>query len=357
MKLKSSPAPHIRFQESNQTMMFDIILLLAVLMSLAFVFYGIRVLLVCAASVAAAVLSDSICVLLRRRKPNPRDLSPVVTGLLIALAMPATIAYTPVIAASIFAMILVKHPFGGTGNNLFNPAAAGISFAAICWPQQVFSYPLPFDPIALGGRYAEKTHAFVATITDSLGTREVVSKLYQNPLFTLRLGGVPANDPTEMLLGNFPGAMGATCVIVLIACLLYLCFRQTVRWQLPLGFLAACTGIAYFFPRISVSGLLSVQYELMSGLLLFGAVFLLGDPVTRPKRPVSMLLYGIFTGIITMLFRYYGGFEESVFFAILLANAFVPFFDRYDENMHRLLRRKNRDFSQDQTASDAQPLV
>lgn len=124
MKLNRRAAPHIRFPESNRTLMSDMIILLLVLCVLAFLYYGGRALIVCAVSVVTAVVCDALCTLIRGRRPNPRDLSPVVTGLIIALTMPATIPYYVVASAAVFAIAIVKHPFGGTGQNLFNPGAA-----------------------------------------------------------------------------------------------------------------------------------------------------------------------------------------------------------------------------------------
>lgn len=321
MKLSRHPAPHIRFQETNRTLMSDVILVLLVLCTLAYLFYGGRTLIVCGTAVVAAIVSDILCTLLRGKKPSAQDLSAVITGLIIGLVMPATIPSYVVITAAVFAIVVVKHPFGGIGGNIFNPAAAGFSFAAICWPQQVFLYPQPFDPLPLFG--------------------ETSVKLFQNPAFVLKFGGIPTNDITEMVLGNYPGPMGATNILVILACLVYLLFRRTIRWQLPISFLASCAFVAFLFPRVGTNGLQSLLYEMMSGSLLFGAVFVITDPVTSPQRDSSLVIYGIFAGVITMLFRYLGGFEESMSFAVLFVNAFVPIIDHYNETLHRWIRRKN----------------
>ncbi len=348
MKLDRRPAPHIRYQDTIATLMLDVITLLLVLSALAFLFYGIRALAVCAYSVAAAVISDVLCTLIRGKKFNPRDLSPIVTGLIIALAMPATISYYVVATAAAFAIIVVKHPFGGTGNNVFNPAAAGLSFAAICWPQPVLKYPPPFAVLDVAGTFSEKLQAFVYGDT--------VIKLYQNPAFVLKLGGTPTNDIMEMVLGNYPGPMGATNILVLLTCLIYLLFRHTIRWQLPISYLGSCAFMAFLFPRIGANGVQSLLYEMMSGMLLFGAVFIITDPATSPKRDSSLAIYGIFTGIITMLFRYFGGFEESMSFAVLFANVFAPIIDLNNESIHRIIRRKNLEVRKAQKTQKAQPL-
>lgn len=337
MKLSGSPAPHIRYAESNRTLMSDVLVLLLVLCALASMFYGVRALVICLVSVATAYVCDILSTLMRVRRPNPRDLSAIVTGLIIALMMPATIPYHVVVVAAIFAIAVVKQPFGGVGNNLFNPAAAGFSFAAICWPTQVFMYPMPFDKLAVFG--------------------ENTATLYQNPAFVLRLGGLPTNDITEMLLGNYPGPMGATNILVILACVFYLLFRRTVHWQLPVFYLATCAAFALFFPRINGSGLQSVLYELMSGSLLFGAVFVISDPVTSPKRSGALAMYGLFAGSITMLFRYFGGFEESMAFSVLLANAFVPAIDNFSEFLHNWIRRKRIEVRESKKSKEAQQMV
>lgn len=333
MKLNRSPAPHIRFQENNRTIMLDVILMLLVLVSLATFYYGGRALMVCGVSVVSAALTDIACLLLRRKPINIRDFSSIVTGLMIALLMPATVAYYIVIISNIFAIAIVKQAFGGTGNNLFNPAAAGFSFAAVCWPSAVFSYPMPLNKPDVFG--------------------EITVNLYQNPSYVLKFGGVPSNDLSDMVLGNFAGPMGATHVLVILTCLLYLLYRKAIRWQMPVSFLATCAVIAFLFPRISTGRLRSVPFELMAGMILFGAVFMLTDPTTSPQRKSSLLIYGTFTGIITMFFRYYGGYEESMPFAILLSNALAPTIERYNERLQRQIRRKTLEARKNKEAAKA----
>lgn len=321
MRLNKSPAPHIRFQDSNRTLMWDMILALAVLYGIAYLSYGWRTIVLGGTAIGAAVICDALCVLLRGRRPNIWDFSPVVTGMILALTMPATIPYPIVAASAAFAILIAKHPFGGTGHNLFNPAAAGFAFAATCWPGQTFSYPTPFQHLPVFG-----------TIT---------AQLQENPVFVLKVGGLPSNDPTDLLLGNYPGPMGATNILVILACMLFLIYCKTIRWQLPVCFLGSCALMAFLFPRVgSGRGLQSIIYELMSGLLCFGAVFMATDPVTSPKRTSSMAIYGTFAGILTMLFRYLGGYESTLPFALLLSNTLAPAIDRYSEQAYRLLRRK-----------------
>lgn len=353
MKFRQFPAPHIHYPESNKTLMSDVLLLLVLLTVPSYLFYGPRALAVCLVSVAAAVVSDAICVLLRGRQLNIRDFSPVVTGMIVALIMPASISYGVVITASVFAIAVVKHPFGGIGNNLFNPAAAGVSFAAICWPQQVFSYPAPFQNLDIFGAFSERLQAFVYQSNAGRAAVEMVVPLTQNPSFVLKSGRTPTNSIIDMALGNYPGPMGATNILVILACLVYLLLRRNMRWHLPAAFLGSCAALAFFFPRVNAGGIASVCYELMSGALLFGAVFMISDPVTSPKRDSSLVIYGVFAGVSTMLFRYFGGFEESIAFAVLFANAVVPVIDHYNEYLHRWIRRRRFEIRKAKSAPPA----
>ena len=141
----------------------------------------------------------------------------------------------------------------------------------------------------------------------------------------------------DMFLGNFPGPMGATNILVICACFLFLIFRRTIRWEIPITFIASCTIFAFCFPRIMCTNLQSVYYELSCGTLLFAGVFMLTDPVTSPTTRFGRLAFGFLAGIVTMLFRYFGGYEEGVCFAILVMNALSPILDRY---LPLLYRRK-----------------
>lgn len=308
MQLIPRNAPHIRHSDNNKTLMGDMILTLLPLYIIGVCFYGPRVLVTMLLSALVCWLCDLLCSLLRRQWFNFRDLSSLVTGLIIPLMMPATAPYYVVAAAGVFAIAAVKHPFGGTGENLFNPAAGGVAFAIACWPSKMLVYPAVFTTVPLWNT------ADVMTVTSTA--------------YTLRMGGIPGADFNDMLLGLVPGPVGTVSILVLLACLLYLAVRRTIPLVQPVCFLAAAGLMAFLFPRVDVSRPESVAFELMSGSLVFGAVFLLNDPVTSPKRFAARALYGFVSGVVVMLFRYFGGFEQGVVFALLLMNALSEEFDR-----------------------------
>lgn len=137
-------APYVRNRDTAFAVMMDVVIALLPLYFMAFYFFGLRALLLGLASTAAAVVSDFVCILLEGKRPYLRDISSVVTGMILPLLMSAATPYYVVVSASVFAIVFVKHVFGGVGQSAFNPAAAGFAFAAACWPAQVFSYPVPF---------------------------------------------------------------------------------------------------------------------------------------------------------------------------------------------------------------------
>lgn len=309
--------PHIRSRESNVSVMGDMIIALIPLYFMAYYFYGPRSLFLGLLSVLVCTLSDILCTMLARRKVGVIDLSPVITGMLIPLLLPASVGISLIVSAGLFAILVVKQPFGGLGQNIFNPAAAGIAFVTVTWPAQVFAYPVPLEGLE----------------------RLVTSPGYK----IMSSGGVPTYDGLDLLLGNFPGPMGATNILVLLTCLLFLMVRKTNNGKMAGAFLGSCALYAFLFPRINGGRLESVYYELVSGALVFAAIFLISDPATSPKRESSKVVYAAIAGLVTMLFRRFGGFEESVFFVILIMNAFVFLIDMKSEEIHSQLRRSRRE--------------
>lgn len=312
-------APYVRNRDSAFTMMADVIIAMLPLYFMAFYFYGSRALLLGLASVAAAVISDFVCVVLEGKKPYFRDISAVVTGMLLPLMMSAATPYYVAVSAAVFAIVFVKHVFGGVGQCAFNPAAAGFAFAVSCWPAQVFSYPAPFSAPGAFGSAAEG--------------------LSSGPAWNLFQGGVPTNDILDLLLGKFLGPMGLTNIVVLVTCLFYLLFRGAISWQAPATFFGVMVLTALLFPRIPETGPMSLVYEATTGMWVFGGIFLLNEPGTLPKRSSSRLLYGALAALFTVLFQRFGRVEQTFVFALLLTNVFGFTLDRGSERLLRRLRR------------------
>ena len=323
MKLFPQYPPHIRTKESNQTIMADVIIAMLPLYAMSVYFFGLRPLYLGAFSVMVAVITGLLCSLLGNLIPNIRDQSNLVTGMIIPLLMPASVRWEVVAMATVFSIAVVKYPFGGVGQNIFNPAAGGFAFAALCWPREVFRFPIPFEKLSI-------------QMTENVRIGDSIAHV-------LSVKSTPSVDYLDMLLGNVPGSMGTTHILVLVTCFLFLNVRKIAYASSTLSCLAAAFLISFLFPILPASPWLSANFEIMSGHLVFASVFLINDPVTSPKRQVPRVLYGCMVGVLSIVFRRIGNFEESVVFALLLLNAVVWNLDLLGERIARNIRRRRVD--------------
>lgn len=309
MNLKRTNVPLIRSESTVASMMRDALFALVLLLVLPVVRYGFRPAVMAVVTGAVCAVSEVLFNLIRKLNRGLSDCSPMVTGFIIALMMPVNATLWLPCTAGLFAILVAKGPFGSTGRNPFNPAAAGIAFVTVCWPSLVFSY---CDP--------ELVRNLPLFADCSVPTAV-------SPDAVLKSGLKPQILPFDMLWGDFPGPVGTTAVLVVAACGLYLFLKRTARWEITAFFLAAAAFIAAFFPRIACSAMTSVKYELLSGSLLFCSVFLVTDPVTAPHTTAGRCMYGAFAGAMVMVFRRYGAYQQGAVFAVLIANALAPLMD------------------------------
>ena len=298
---KANRAPFIRDYDTTRSTMRDIIFALLFPLAMTVYYYGMKVVTTALVASAFTYLLDVIFALCVRKKVDAWDFSPIVTALVITLVLPANVSIGIVLLGCAFAIAVAKYPFGGLGNNIFNPAACGIAVITVSYADKIFLYPAPLDS------------------TGALG---------QSISGILKFGGMPSVDFMDLMTGNFRGPAGATCILLILACLVFLRARKTVELEVSLSIIATVAVIAFLFPRTQTGRFDSVVYELTSGYFMFAAVFMFTDPVTAPKHKVAKILYGVSGGILTMLFRYASGYEQSVCFAILINNALSYSFDR-----------------------------
>lgn len=309
MTLNEARAPFVKSEASVSSMMRDVMFALAMLLVLPVVHYGIRPLVMAGVTMLACALYEILFSLIQTKSISLSDCSSMVTGMIIVMLMPLNAPLWIPCAAAAFAILVAKMPFGSIGHTPFNPAAAGVAFATLCWPKQMFSY---FNPAAAGTIPAYED--FTAALAPS-------------PAAVLKSGLKPGILPLDMLWGVFAGPLGTTGILIICACGLFLFLKRTARWDITVSFLIAAALIAAFFPRIACSSLTSMKYELMSGSLLFCSVFMVTDPVTAPHRALGRILYGAFAGFLIMMFRRFGAFEQGACFAVIIANAAAPQID------------------------------
>jgi electron transport complex protein RnfD len=306
----------------------DFIAMTAPLFMMAFFFYGPRVLLLALAGLLTAHLTDRFAALLRGRAFDASENSSLVIALVIVLMTPATVRIRVVVVAVLAAVLVGKEAFGGAGTYPFNPAAVGYCVVAVSWPDQMLRYPVPINWMLQSDwswQALRRVWAFEGV------------NLMEGSSATLRSGGLPKIDFWSLLLGNHAGPMGVGCVLVVVSCAVYLLVKKRISFIAPAAFVAVVALIAFFFPRYAEINrftfdfwlrLQVVKFEVLSGALMFAAVFMVSEPGTLPKNKLSRLIYGVLLGLAAMLFRYYGTYDLGICFAILLVNAISGYFDR-----------------------------
>lgn len=305
----------IKPDKQERSFYFDLLAILVLPAVMAWYYYGGTALRLVAVCMLTGVLSETAGAFIMRCPRDLRDCNSLFIGAATALMLPSDFSLWAAAAGVAFAVLAVKLPFGGSASSPFTPVAAGFSFMCLCWPDKIFSYPV----LDTGSGYVKGSSL--------AGMLSVNTSIRPNTI-----------NVFDILTGSVPGPAGATCIIVLIGCAVCLGFVRRKALINSAGFIAVCAVMAFLFPRVYSENarLVSLLMELCSGLLVFFAVFIVTDPATSPERPLHRFLYGAFTGTVCMLLRYFGKFEESVFFAVLIVNAAWP--PLYE----RLLRREKK---------------
>ena len=280
-------SPHIHGGRSTSGIMRDVLISLAPATVAGVVIFGLRALLVVAVCVVACVGLEALFNLIVKIEQTIGDLSAAVTGLLLALNLPANIPLWQCVIGSLFAIVVVKCLFGGIGQNLVNPAITARVFMLVAFS----SIALPAFPV------------------DSVAGA--------TPLAAEKMPSL-----LDLFIGNYGGAIGETCTAALLLGGIYLIVRRVISWHIPVSFI----GMVFLFSLLS-SGFDAVQALslLMSGGVFIGAIFMATDYTTSPPTPLGKVIFGLGAGLITCLIRYYGVYPEGVSFAILFMNILTPY--------------------------------
>lgn len=293
-KLHLSLSPHISSNNSTQRIMLDVIIALVPVSVAAVILFGIPALLVIAVCVVSAVAGEAIFNIAVKKEQTVGDLSAVVTGLILALNLPANIPLWQAAVGSVFAIVIVKGIFGGLGKNIVNPAIAARVFMLIAFGSMTkAAFPKGLDSVS------------GATPLADLANDKAVNLL-------------------DLFLGKCGGALGETCTVALLIGGIYLLVRKVITWHIPVAFI----GTTFLF-TFAVEGwnLEATLAWVLSGGLVLGAFFMATDYVTSPGTGKGKLIFGIGAGVITVLIRFWGGYPEGVSFAILLMNIVNPYID------------------------------
>ena len=300
-KLHISVSPHIHANTSVQKIMLDVVIALLPATIAGVVIFGLRALLLVGICVGTCVLSEFLFNLIAKKDQSVTDLSAIVTGLLLALNVPANIPIWQVVVGSVFAIVVVKCFFGGMGCNLVNPAITARVFMLIAFGSMAtVAVPVAFDAVAGA-----------------------------TPLTQIANGSAP--NLFDLFIGKCSGSIGETCKVALLLGGIYLIARRVITWHIPVAFIGTAFVFSFLINGLSegfnADALVAATAAILSGGLIIGAIFIATDYVTSPATPLGKIVFGVLCGVITVMIRRWGAYPEGVSFAILLMNILNPYID------------------------------
>ena len=307
-ELTISSSPHVHAPVTTRTIMRDVIIALLPALAGSVYFFGPRALTVTLVSVLACFVFEKLYCKLMKLDDKTYDLSACVTGMLLAFVCPPTIAYWQIVLGAAFAILLVKMLFGGIGRNIVNPALAGRAF--------MFSWPVAMSTWVKVG-WENQASVF--------GNADVVTAA--TPLANMHQGLMPEATISDMFLGNIGGCIGETSALLLLIGFGYLLIRKVITPRIPLIYIGTVAVLAFLFP-MGNDRLTWMAAQIFGGGLMLGAIFMATDYVTSPITKKGQIIYAIGCGALTVLIRYFGGYNEGVSYAILVMNTCVVLLDR-----------------------------
>ena len=290
-KLIVSSSPHIKTNNDTPRVMLDVIIALIPTLIAGAIIYGIRSLLVVFTCVLTSVVAEYIFNLIVKKEQTVFDFSAVVTGLILGLSLHANVPVWQCVLGSVFGIIVVKCLFGGLGCNFANPAATARIFLLVCFTTTVAGGANPVDVTA----------------------------------GATPLAGGQLPSLIDMLLGNRGGAIGEACIIALLIGFVYLVARGVIHFEIPLIMIATVFVLSFI-----VSGNASTAlYQILSGGLVFGAIFMATDYVTTPITRTGKMIFAFGAGLLTFLIRTFDKAPEGVTYAIVLMNILSPYIEKW----------------------------
>ena len=298
-KYQVSSAPHVRAKDSTSRVMLYMIIALLPASLFGIFNFGYKALVLILVTIASCLASEWIFDKIVHKKNSLPDLSAVVTGLLLALNLPAGLPWWEAVIGSVFAIVIVKMLFGGLGQNFMNPALGGRCFLLI---------------------------AFAADMTN-FSSAKFEAYSGATPLGMIRNEGLSSVNIMDMLTGKIPGTIGETSVIAILIGAIFLILMGVIDLKIPASYIITFAVFMFIFgaDRFNTT---YVVAELCGGGLMLGAFFMATDYVTSPITPMGQILFGICCGLLTGIFRCFGANAEGVSFAIILSNLLVPLIEK-----------------------------
>ncbi len=299
-KLLASSSPHLRSDETISRVMLDVLIALLPATLASVYFFRFNAIKLIVLAVASAIVAEIICQKAMKRPVTVKDLSAVVTGLLLAFNIPASAPWWIPVIGSAFAIVVVKQLFGGLGHNFMNPALAARAMLLASWPVIMTNWVSP-------GADAVSTATPLAIMAGDAGSDAILPSL------------------TDVFFGNIGGCLGETSAALLILGGIYLLYRRVINWRIPFMYIGTVAVLTLVFGL----GFTDMTYHLFTGGLMLGAFYMATDYSSSPVTPLGQIIFGVGCGIITVAIRLKGGYPEGVSYSIILMNLVAPLLDKY----------------------------
>ncbi|MBE6701988.1 MAG: RnfABCDGE type electron transport complex subunit D [Ruminococcaceae bacterium] len=305
--LTVTTSPHIKHNATTTKIMAQVLIALTPAFIWGIIAFGWNAFLMPLFAVATSVLSEFLMQKLLKKPVTVGDLSAVVTGLLLGFNLPANNAYFLPIAGAAFAIAVTKQLFGGIGKNFVNPALAARVFLLLSWPEQMTAFP---------------QHRWATDLTASATPAG----------FATRGMALENANLLDLFLGKCSGSIGEISALLLLVGGIYLIVRRVITWHIPVAYLGTVALLTLIFPYPDTLGFFDLSrmtFELCSGGLMLGAIFMATDYVTSPITWRGRLIFGVGCGLLTVFFRYFNqSYPEGVSFSILVMNCLVWYIDK-----------------------------
>ena len=291
--------PQVRTGADTRRIMIDVIIALMPALVVAIIQFGWYPIAVCLVSMASAVFFEWAYRKLMKKTCTIGDCSAALTGLLMALPMPASSPLWLPIIGTFFAIVVVKQLYGGIGKNFLNPALAGRAFLIASYANHMTTWIVPNS---------------LKGVVDGTTMATPMTYLYSGEAMPAYL------NYKNIILGNMPGCIGEISAIALLIGAAYLLIRKVITWRIPTAFIGTVVVLTFIFGHEGYSRADWVMYNVFSGSMLLGAFFMANDYATSPVTMPGQLLYGFGCGVLTVLIRYFGSYPEGVSYGILIMN-------------------------------------
>ena len=321
-----SSSPHITSKTTTQKIMLDVIIALLPATIAALLIYGLYPIFIMVLSVGSAVLAEWLFNLVTKRQQSIKDLSAIVTGMILALNLPPVVPFYVPMVGAFFAIIVVKMLFGGIGRNFANPAITARIFLVLCWAGVMTNFVKPIDLSDGMNLFAYFENVVNIKLPDAITSATPLAFVKE----AIAGGANPAAglSALDMFLGRIGGSAGEVSALAVLIGACYLLIKRVIDWKIPVFYLGATVVFtAIFFANSGYVGEYIWTY-LLGGGLMFGAFFMATDYATSPKSLLAVCIYGIGLGFLTVIFRKYSSMNEGVSFAILLMTVVTPLLEK-----------------------------